>query len=122
MQDIAEEIASYIPDPVTDYLEMYDLTRDQDTVAEYLEMYDLTRDQYFQQNDAYLMDLENWFIEKHAVLGHRAVQLKKDRIDDPDWMALIRDGLDCPPNFLDACVELYKEWVQQGGGDDWFQD
>lgn len=75
--------------------------------------------------DNYLMDLENFILDK-VDSAWDFIQMKKARADNNEWISLIRKYLDKgvyeTQEEQDEFVQRYKIWVKNGGGDDWFQE
>ena len=64
-------------------------------------------------NDAFLMDLENWCLERK---WSGPPPTGRGRYLDPEWAEVMQstcEGSDCT-------WAQYVEWVKAGGGDEWF--
>ena len=68
--------------------------------------------------DAFLMDLENWVLQ-HRWDSRIGIPCGPRRHLDHLWGEVMKEELAEYPrkNWLEYC-----EWVQNGGGDEWFQD
>jgi hypothetical protein len=66
-------------------------------------------------SDSFMMDLENDILRDFGY-----VPKGKKRHADPQWAALVRRNVD--PHHTDVTWCEYVEWVQGGGGDEWFQE
>ena len=62
--------------------------------------------------DAYFLDLENWCLRHYNT---SVLQLGKDRVHDIGWMEMIAEHLDHHTS------KEYRQWVLDGGGEEWFQ-
>lgn len=70
------------------------------------------------QRDAFLMDFENavlrdWDARKGIPQGWR-------RFENTEWAQLIKRNV--YPHHSDVDWYEYVEWVENGGGDEWFQE
>ena len=67
--------------------------------------------------DCYLMDMENEALKK----WEDEIPRKLERIKNKKWLKHIEKYVDrC--NGLEYAMNLYKKWVKNGGGDEWFVD
>ena len=66
--------------------------------------------------DAFLMDFENYVLR--FWYAYRGIPTGKTRFENENWAALMKSHLE----FSDTCWDEYVAWVQQGGGDEWFQE
>jgi hypothetical protein len=65
--------------------------------------------------DNFFMDTENWILE-HKWKNKWSDLTGLKRLNNSEWIKLVYEHMDLPEiNF-----ELYKEWVTQGNGDEWF--
>ncbi len=65
--------------------------------------------------DAFLMDFENYVL--HEWDSRWGIPTGPKRFENENWAALMKSHLE----FSDTCWDEYVAWVQQGGGDEWFQ-
>ncbi len=66
--------------------------------------------------DNFLMDFENYVLREWDARG--GIPTGPRRFENPNWAALMKSHLE----FSDTCWDEYVAWVQQGGGDEWFQE
>ncbi len=64
----------------------------------------------------FMMDFENHVLREWDARG--GVPRGPRRFENKNWAALMKSHLE----FSDTCWEEYVTWVQQGGGDEWFQE
>jgi hypothetical protein len=69
------------------------------------------------QQDNFFMDTENWILENKWKNKWSDLTGVK-RLNNIEWMYLICEYMDCPLNDFTT----YEKWVNQGNGDEWFQD
>ena len=80
-----------------------------------LDQYYIIREEIIQPNDNYYMDIENEAFDQWPKLIIKG----KKRILNKEWMNHMKKYLD--NNDIDNSIEKYKDWVLNGGGDEWFQ-
>ena len=61
----------------------------------------------------FMMDFENHVLREWGACAPRGPL----RYENKNWAAHMKSHLE----FSDTCWEEYVTWVQQGGGDEWFQ-
>ena len=74
-------------------------------------------------NDNFMMDMENHFFKK--VWGERyLIRIPKGnkRYLDQEWSDLMKEYIDDNFTALELTFDRYVKWVENGGGDEWFQD
>ena len=65
-----------------------------------------------------MMDFENSILEHNW--GNRKPPKGNKRHEDEEWVAIIKSQV--YPYHSDVDWEIYVMWVEQGGGDEWFQN
>ena len=67
--------------------------------------------------DAFLMDFENALFRDWR---SQAIPKGPRRHEHPDWAELVKSNV--YPHHSDVDWAEYVEWVENGGGDEWFQE
>ena len=72
------------------------------------------------KSDAFLMDFENACLASHWDSSVMAHPRGNRRYEHEEWAAMIKNQVF--PHHSDVDWGEYVEWVQNGGGDEWFQE
>ena len=72
------------------------------------------------ESDAFLMDFENACLAKHWDSSVMAHPTGDRRHEHKEWAAMIKSQVF--PHHSDVDWGESVEWVQNGGGDEWFQE
>ena len=74
---------------------------------------DLTKE--WRDHDNFMMDFENWVLSKWD--SRQGVPKGLRRYENDAWASLMKENLE----DSDTTWSIYVSWVENGGGDEWFQ-